>query len=205
MDIRAVESTDIDAIYHIALLTGASGQDATHLYGDGRLVGHIWAAPYALLEPGSAFVVVDHEGVAGYIVGALDTRAFDERLEAEWWPGLRSLYADPLPKRASQWSADETAGYLIHHPLRTPDAIVDPYPSHLHINLLPRLQGKGVGAALITRWLDHMRMRGSRGAHFAVSPANTRALHFYRTYGFIELSRENPPPYEPIWFAMKLA
>jgi ribosomal protein S18 acetylase RimI-like enzyme len=205
LHIRAAEPTDIDAIYTIALRTGASGQDATHLYTDGRLVGHIWAAPYVLLEPGSGFVVEDEDGVGGYIVGTIDTRAFDARLEAQWWPTLRPLYADPWPKPASQWSADETAGYLIHRPLRTPDSIVEPYPSHLHINLLPRLQGKGVGAVLITRWLDHMRSLGSRGAHFAVSPANARALAFYRAYGFVELPRANARPYEPVWFAMRLA
>ena len=48
LQIRAVEPTDVDAIYAIALRTGASGQDATHLYADGKLVGHIWAAPYTL-------------------------------------------------------------------------------------------------------------------------------------------------------------
>jgi ribosomal protein S18 acetylase RimI-like enzyme len=203
-DIRPFGAGDIDALYRIALLTGASGADATHIYRDGRLVGHIWAAPYARLEPQSCFVVVDDAGVGGYIVGTVDTRAFDRRLEAEWWPALRAQYVDPPRDRAIAWSADETAQHLIHHPLRTPDAIVDVYPSHLHINLLTRLQGRGIGATLIRQWVDHMRARGSRGAHFAVSPANERALAFYRAYGFTELPRRATRPHEPIWFGMQL-
>ena len=156
-------------------------------------------------EPGSCFVVEDEDGVAGYIVGTIDTRAFEARLEAQWWPTLRPRYSDPLPKPVTQWSADETAGYLIHHPMRTPDAIVEPYPSHLHINLLPRLQGKGVGAILITRWLDHMRSLGSRGAHFAVSPANARRACVLPSLRNPEIPLESARPYEPIWFAMRLA
>jgi ribosomal protein S18 acetylase RimI-like enzyme len=202
-DIRPVVADDVDALYEIALKTGASGADATHVYRDGRLVGHIWAAPYARLEPQSCFAVVDETGVGGYIVGTLDSRAFDARLEVDWWPALRRHYADPPRERAIAWSADETAHYLIHHPQRTPDAIVDVYPSHLHINLLPRLQGRGVGAALITHWLDHMRAAGSAGAHFAVSPANERALAFYRAYGFSELPRRATRLHEPIWFGMR--
>lgn len=202
--IRPVQPADIDALYEIALLTGASGKDATHLYKDGRLVGHIWAAPYAQLEPESAFVAVDDEGVAGYIVGTVDTPAFDLKLEAEWWPGLRPQYADPSPERAAEWNADEIAAFIIHHPRRTPRAIIERYPSHLHINLLPRLQGQGMGAKLMTRWLDTMRGAGSRGVHLGVSPVNDRALGFYRAYGFEELPRENPRPHDPVWFAMAL-
>jgi ribosomal protein S18 acetylase RimI-like enzyme len=204
LDIRPVRPDDIDALYHIALLTGASGQDASELYEDGSLVGHIWAAPYASLEPASALVVVDADGVAGYIVGALDTRAFEARLEAEWWPALRPRYVEPPRVRAAAWTVDETASYLIHHPLRAPDELVGPFPSHLHINLLPRLQGTGVGATLISRWLNHMHARGSRGVHFAVSRANDRALRFYRKYGFAELALHGGPRNPPVWFGMAL-
>jgi hypothetical protein len=45
LHIRAVEPADTGAIYAIALRTGASGQVATHPYTEGKLVGHIWAAP----------------------------------------------------------------------------------------------------------------------------------------------------------------
>ncbi len=33
--------------------------DTSHLYADPRLMGHIYAAPYALLEPALALVVED--------------------------------------------------------------------------------------------------------------------------------------------------
>lgn len=183
--IRKVAPADLDDLYRICLETGDAGQDATHLYRDPRLVGHLYAAPYAVLEPDFAFVVEDSEGVGGYILGAIDTLAFEARLEAEWWPVLRRAYADPAgdPK---QWGLDEVGAHQIHHPRPPPARITGRYPSHLHVDLLPRLQGRGVGKALIDRWLARMREAGSRGVHLGVSAENHRAIRFYRAYGFTE-------------------
>ena len=96
--IRPYHPGDLDALYRICLLTGDDGQDATSLFHDPRLLGHFFAAPYGLFEPSLAFVTEDAEGVGGYIVGALDTQAFEEQLESEWWPGLRTRY--PAPRLA---------------------------------------------------------------------------------------------------------
>lgn len=197
--IRQANAGDLDAIYKIALKTGASGEDASALYADPRLVGHVYAAPYVLLEPGSAFVAEDGEGVGGYIVGTADTRGFDERLEAEWWPKLRPGLADPAPP-AETWTADQRMAFLIHHPFRTPSRIVARYPSHLHINLLPRLQGRGLGTRLMDRWLARMKELGSPGAHLGVGGANVRGCAFYKAYGFTKLEET---PYA-IWYGMAL-
>ena len=191
--IRPVAPGDLYALYRICLKTGDSGQDATALYQDPQIVGHLYAAPYAVLEPKSAFVIEDAEGVGAYIVGAVDTVGFEGRMEADWWPSLRQRYAPPTgdPKG---WNLDQTRAWQIHHPRPPPTRITDPYPSHLHINLLPRLQGRGFGQALIDRWLARMREAGSRGVHLGVSPANHRAIRFYRTYGFDEFRFPNPRP-----------
>ena len=57
LNIRKFRSGDLDALYRISLATGFVGDDASHLYADPRLIGHIYAAPYALLEPQLALVV----------------------------------------------------------------------------------------------------------------------------------------------------
>ena len=68
--IRPVAPDDLPALYEIALATGAAGQDAAALYRDPKLVGHLYAVPYAVLDPGSAFVVEDEAGVgAGKFAG----------------------------------------------------------------------------------------------------------------------------------------
>jgi ribosomal protein S18 acetylase RimI-like enzyme len=185
--IRRYRSGDFRDLYRICLRTGKSGDDATALYGDRDLLGHIYAAPYGLFEPALAFVVEDELGVGGYCLGALDTKAFEERLEERWWPSLRSRYREPAGGRRDQWTPDERAAFLIHHPWRTDDDIVAGYPSHLHIDLLPRFQAQGNGRELIGMELAALRERGSGGVHFYVTAGNHRALGFYDHLGFSQL------------------
>jgi GNAT superfamily N-acetyltransferase len=139
-------------------------------------------------------------GVAGYVVGAVDTRAFEALLEISWWPGLRALYPDPSGKAPAEWTADELRAWQIHHPRPAPDRLVGPYPSHLHINLLPRLQGQGVGRAMIETWIARVKASGSIGAHLGVDPANARALRFYPACGWRELASARPGPARTVWF-----
>ena len=85
---------------------------ARHPAGGGSpLFGELYAAPYGVLEPEHAFVLDDGAGVAvGYALGALDTLAFEARLEHEWWPPLR---AHPL--RPDGTTLDDLLVGLIHH------------------------------------------------------------------------------------------
>jgi ribosomal protein S18 acetylase RimI-like enzyme len=153
-----------------------------------------------IFSPECGFVVEDSAGVGGYILGALDTVGFEGRLEAEWWPGLRSRYVDPTGKPPAEWSVEETRRWQIHHPRPTPARVSGPYPSHLHIDLLPRLQGRGIGRRLIDLWLATIRGLGSSGAHLGVGPANSRASAFYRACGWLELA----PSSRNLWFGMSL-
>jgi len=192
-DIRRYHPGDLDALYRICLLTGDEGQDATSLFHDPRLLGHFFAAPYGLFEPSLAFVAEDAEGVGGYIVGALDTQAFDEQLDSKWWPDLRTRYPDPPPALPGQQVA-----HMIHHPWRIPDELAARYPSHLHINLLPRLQASGHGSQLTKTLIAALRDQGSRGVHLHVPRGNRRAAGFYRHIGFTELpatDAELPAPH----------
>ena len=200
-EIRAFRPDDLDDLYRVCLATAAEGAAA---YRDRKLVGHVYAAPYAGLSSGSVFVVEDAQGVGGYIVGAPDTRSFEARLEDEWWPGLRKVYRDPSDKPRAEWNPDQLMIYRIHHPARTPNEIVEPYPSHLHINLLRHLRGKGLGRKLMDQWLRAVREMGSCGAHLAVGAANLRAIRFYRACGFRELQAPSPASSAAIWFGVTL-
>ncbi len=187
MIIRRYRSGDFRDLYRVCLRTGNSGADATALYRDPDLLGHIYAAPYGMFEPALAFVVEDDLGVGGYCLGALDTRSFEQRLEERWWPSLRRRYAEPDVAGRDQWTPDEQAAYLIHHPWRGDDDLLAGYPSHLHIDLLPRLQAHGHGRELIGLQLTALRERGSGGVHLYVTAENHRALGFYHHLGFGEL------------------
>ena len=204
VEIRAFRPADLEDLYRICLATAVGGDDASALYSDPRLVGHVYAAPYAVVSPLTVFVAEDSHGVGGYIVGAPDTRDFESRLEIEWWPGLRKLYRDPSDEPRAGWSADQLMRYRINHPGCTASAITGPYPAHLHINLLPRLRGVGVGRRLMDRWLGAVQDMGARGAHLAVGAANRRAIRFYRACGFLEMEQPSRAPSAPLWFVISL-
>lgn len=175
-EIRSFESGDLEACYAVSLATGFEGGDASHLYRDPKLMGHIYFAPYAALEPGLAFVVEDEEGVAGFAVGTADTMAWEERLEREWWPALRRQYADP----AEQRTADERRAHMIHHPAKTPADIAGKFPAHLHMNFLPRTQRRGVGSKLLGLWLGKV----AGNVHVGVNRANKGGVRFWVARGF---------------------
>ena len=186
--IRPYRPSDLGDLYQICLLTGDDGQDATSLYNDPRLLGHFFAAPYGLFEPALAFVAEDTAGVGGYILGALDTQAFEERLERTWWPHLRARYPDPPASvPGAQLTPDQQVAHMIHHPWRIADGLAARYPSHLHINLLPRLQASGLGSQMIKMLIAALRDQGSPGVHLHVPRGNQHAAGFYRHIGFTEL------------------
>jgi GNAT superfamily N-acetyltransferase len=194
--IRSFEAGDLDALYDICLKTGDSGGDATALHADPRILGEIYAAPYAVLEPDHCWVAEDEGGVAAYVIGAPDTRAFEAACEARWWPQLRRRYPDTADIASWKRSRDQWSAHQIHHPLLAPQAAVDAAPAHLHIDLLPRVQGQGLGRALLDRWLDAVDGR----AHLACSAQNHRALRFYDRYGFRRL--EGVGAKNVVWMAI---
>ncbi|MCI4041988.1 hypothetical protein [Streptomyces sp. TRM75563] len=57
-----------------------AGGEAQHLHPDPDLLPNVFAAPYAVLEPGLAFVVEDGGRAVGYILGTADTASFVDRV-----------------------------------------------------------------------------------------------------------------------------
>jgi ribosomal protein S18 acetylase RimI-like enzyme len=182
--IRPVRPEDLDALYGICLRTGDAGQDATSLYADPRLLGDLFVAPYAVLEPERAFVVDDGSGTAqGYIVGAADSRAFEARCEAEWWPAARARHGH----RDDAEGIEAIMLAILQQPVPAHPKVVERYPSHLHIDLLPPFQSGGWGTRLMHTLFDALRAAGSPGVHLGVSEANTRAIGFYEHLGMVQL------------------
>src|SRR3569833_2308545 len=139
LTVRPFQADDLDDLYDISLATGEAGCDGSHLYVDPKLIGHIYSAPYARLEPQLALVDEDEQGVAGFALGTADTSAWEKRLEREWWPSLRAQYAMP-PEAVTQASTpDQRRIFTIHRPPQTPRPVALNFPAHLHLNLLPRL------------------------------------------------------------------
>ena len=80
---------------------------------------------------------------------------------------------------------------MIHRPHPRDPEVVAAYPSHLHIDLVARCQGRGDGARLMATLLEALRTAGSTGVHLGVSTRNERAVGFYRHLGFEELTADD--------------
>jgi ribosomal protein S18 acetylase RimI-like enzyme len=183
MLIRQARADDRDTLYDVCVRTGDSGGgDARPLYRNHELLGALWVGPYLALAPELAFVAEDGAGVVGYVLGAEDTREFEEACERDWWPALRARYPDPSAD--AELSADDALMRRFHHLDPTPADVVEQFPAHLHIDILPRGQGHGIGRRLMTTLFDALRDRGVSGVHLGVGPTNTRAIGFYRHLGF---------------------
>ncbi|MQA25212.1 MAG: GNAT family N-acetyltransferase [Micromonosporaceae bacterium] len=186
-EIRRCRPGDRADLYRVCLATGDSGGDASALCRDPDLLGHLYVGPYLELEQSLAIALVDGEGVAGYVLGALDTRDFEARAERLWWPALRRRYPEPDPAVRPTWTRDDRLAHLIHRPPRAAPEITATHPSHLHIDLLPRCQGAGHGRRMMATLCDALRERGSPGVHLGVGRRNERAIAFYHRVGFTEL------------------
>ncbi|MCM0641063.1 GNAT family N-acetyltransferase [Cellulomonas wangsupingiae] len=177
---RPFHPSDLPGMYRVCLLTGAAGQDATPLYRDPDLLAHLYCGPYPVADPGLSLVVVDAGEIAGYVVATADTAAFDAWCERAWWPALRARY--PLGDDPGDGTEDHVLVERIHHPTPSPEP--PDAPAHLHIDLLPRLQGQGWGRRLIEGLSDALRARDVPGVHLGVDARNTRAIAFYEHLGF---------------------
>jgi ribosomal protein S18 acetylase RimI-like enzyme len=176
---------DLAGAYRTCLLAGDAGDDATALYRDPDLLGHVYVGPYIAQGSGTQLVVVDEHGSAGYLLSTDDTLRFEAWAEKTWWPPLRQRYA-----RLQDGSPDAKMTELIHQPERTPLELAHEYPAHLHIDLQERARGSGLGRVLIERLISELRSREVIGVHLGVDAANTNAIGFYEHLGFCEVDQE---------------
>lgn len=181
--IRHVHPCDLSSLYRICLLTGDSGKDATKLFKDAELIGHYYAAPYAFIEPELCFILTSSGSPCGYIIGTKDSKKFYNECEIKWFPLLRERY--PLPQNNDN-SFDHKIIQLIHEGHKPNDDLKS-YPAHLHIDLLPEAQGKGLGRKLIEVFTDKLRELKVPAVHLQVGKKNEGAIKFYQKVGFHQI------------------
>jgi len=180
--IREFAPGDETALVQICMRTADAGRDATGILQNDALWADLFALPYPRRHPDLTWVVEDDDGlVAGYIVATDDTDAFERWFRDEWWPSRSGRYAR---------TGERQQELLRHGDERAPgrERHAREYPAHLHIDLLPGLQGAGFGRRLIDTLLDELRRRGVRGLHLGMDPKNVGAAAFYERIGFERLS-----------------
>lgn len=187
--IRPARAEDQEGAYHVCMKTGNFGKDGEPFYReDPDALGRIFVGPYLAYEPDFSLILEDTDGICGYALGALDSRQFYHRYETDWRPKLCTRFPEPAGD-PDTWSRVQNVYSWYHHPDYFTPEPYDQYPSHLHIDLLERAQGRGLGRKMLEQVMTHLRQRGSPGAHLGVSMLNTPAFGFYEKLGFRELIR----------------
>jgi hypothetical protein len=191
-NIRSYHSSDNDQVYNICLQTGDSGKDATKLFNDPVVLGHIYAGPYMEYEPQSVFILNDDSGICGYILGTMNSNAFYDWMNKDWLPVIRKNYNQPIGE-SSTWSRTEKTINILFQPMN--NKLFTDFPAHLHIDLLPRAQGKGQGTLMMDHYILHLKKNNISGVHLELGITNERAFNFYSKYGMDELERDDDSIY----------
>jgi ribosomal protein S18 acetylase RimI-like enzyme len=194
--VRPPRFSDVPAVYRICFETGFTPEEIAERRPTPELLGHVYAGPYLAFAPEWCRVVVDLQGVAGYLLAVPSTTAFERWADTEWWPQLR---ADHPADAAGLSPADRDTAARLAAPQVSPAAIVADHPAHLHIDFLDRLRGEGFARTLIDDLCDRLRAAGVPGVHLGVSPDNTNAIGLYRHLGFEDLEHHD----DVIWMGRR--
>ncbi|WWD22217.1 hypothetical protein CI109_106708 [Kwoniella shandongensis] len=181
--IRLFRSGDEPSLSKICCATGNKGEDATGLLSNDEIWGDVYVLPYVARDPSLAWVVEAGGAVVGYCVATDDTQKFNEWFGEEWWPKRQSRFTrDQTPRETTIFD------YADAKTRATPDpyGYNTRYPAHMHIDLLPSAQGRGIGAKLITTAISALRERKVSAVRLGTSAENVRACRFYTKLGFGE-------------------
>jgi ribosomal protein S18 acetylase RimI-like enzyme len=190
VSVRSYESRDLAALREICVLTGYRGADAREVLTDTALLPDAFAEPYVVHDPGLAFVADDGGTAVGYIIGTTDSAGFARWFAEAWLPVVAPKHAPPPPDADS---FEDVILQALYNPARMVVPELAAHPAHLHIDLRPGYQGRGLGRHLMEAFLAELRARGVQRVHLGIDPANTRARPFYDKLGFAPIEVPSVP------------
>ena len=182
MTIRRGRIDDLAPMRRVCLLTGNSGQDATGRWSDDGLIPDVYLEPYIRYPDGLTWVVDEGDEVIGYVIAVADTAAFAWWWRREWVEEFVDRHGAVAPNEDEAWLF---AGGTQPERMAEPD-LLDAFPAHLHVDLLPQAQGRGLGRLLLRTLGQELVRRAVPGVHLGVGADNLGAAAFYRRLGFDE-------------------
>lgn len=184
LDIRKATVDDLTDLYRVAIKTGNSGSDATGMFRNDDMIGEVFVGPYVTLSTETCFALSEDGRAIGYGLCVLDTETFQRNCREKWWPVLQEKYRDLASVQDQEWLVKE-----IFQPTPSPESVLEKFPSHGHIDLLPHVQGQGWGRKMMEAMEIRLSELGSPGFHLRVSAYNDQGLKFYSAIGYSELMR----------------
>ena len=181
--IRKYDSKDQAAVEDICLGGGSGPLKSNEMVKQAMLT--VYATYYVEQEPENCFVAADeNDHAVGYVLCAKDFTEYEKKFMGEY--GSRE--DNPAIKMIGGGTLEGMRPYAAE------------YPAHLHIDIDPAYQRKGLGTKLIDALRAHLKEQGVPGVMFGVAIDNEQGQNFYRKYGFTELGRDE----QQIIMGMKL-
>lgn len=126
------------------------------------------------------------------MICAPDTKDFVKRYKEQFWPNVVAKHGitDPRDDKGNTSCEGLALDFrkLIYEPeqmlLSDFPSLLERYPAHLHIDILPSHQGQGWGPRLLDRLLKELQAAGVIGVHLGMVAENHRAHKFYDRLGF---------------------
>lgn len=171
MTIRRYRQTDREDVRYICL--NSDGPCDSDEKGQHFLLT-TYCDYYIEYEPHNCFVCADdNDRAVGYILCAQDFDRFG------------AVFADRFVPRIDEADTDHRRDAAESTVLL--EKYRREYPAHLHIDLLPAYQRKGMGKKLLQTLFAHLREQGVDGVMLSVWNRNTDAQRFYDNNGFCRL------------------
>ena len=168
MNIRKFEPKDFEQTKYICLndMLGKPNYEKVIEY-----VEVMFCRYYLEKEPENCFVAVDeNDKPIGYTYGSSDYDKYQENF---------SEYLKMVEEIESRRFLADALTEMYDHAIYKKD-----YPAHLHIDILPDYQSKGIGSRLIKAFCDNLREQNVKGVMLIVGTENEGARRFYERNGF---------------------
>lgn len=199
VQIRSYQPGDRDDIINVCWHTGYMGEGAAGYFDDPYLFGLLFCLYYVDYEPENCFVAVDVKigRVVGYILSSLDSKRQEKHFRKKMIPKiirrafLYTLWRHPRTFRVF-WHFKKV--HQESPKIPNEETLLDPYPAHLHIDILPEYHNQGIGTKLMETLENHFKTQYITGVHLGTSERNTKAVSFYSKLGY-SVIYEGPSEY----------
>ena len=171
--IRTYRPEDRETVEHICVAT-ATGIFSWRIMRRAAL--EIYCRYYLDREPDSCFVACNEENIpVGYMLCAENCGRWSPLFREHYLAGLKN----PLARTAAAAS------------LKMPEKYVADYPAHLHVDILPAYQRRGIGTRLFAELRSRLTREGVPGVMLSAGADNENAIRFYENLGFQILEKNS--------------
>lgn len=187
IEIRNVKKTDEEALIDICFITGDTS--LKRIFPEPRLFSHFWCLYYLWYEPEYCFVAEDTEKnkVIGYIISTKDTIKQEKDFAEKMGPLVKNRMKEV---KVRTLISKIYAHFIIHKSLsKKRRKMLEIYPAHLHINILPEYQRQGIGHRLMGTLEQHLIKNDIPGFHLEVGVKNDIGISFYKKFGLEYISK----------------